>query len=315
MKTVASVTRFLNVSPQDLVKTLIFEADQGVVATLVRGDHEINESKLQRLLGCEEVKLASDEVVCELTSAPKGFAGPIGLSVKLIADYSVQPMADFVTGANEKDAHYINVNLGRDVKVDRFADLRMLKEGDLCPRCGKSLSFSRGIEVGHIFKLGIKYSTALRATYLDEHGREREMVMGCYGIGVGRTAAAAIEQNHDQDGIIWPMPIAPFQVIVVPVNSKVKALMDTAEGIYRHLSGNGVEVLLDDRDTSPGVRFKDADLIGIPLRVTIGEKNLRKGAVEIRRRKDGQTTLVEKNKAVGTLSAVIDEEMQRSLPE
>jgi prolyl-tRNA synthetase len=315
MKTVAAVTQFLNVSPQDLVKTLIFETDQGVVAALVRGDHEINESKLQGLLGCEEVKLASDEVVLELTEAPKGFAGPIGLSVKLIADYSIEPMVDFVTGANEKDAHYINVNLGRDVKVDQFADLRMLKEGDRCFRCGKSLSFSRGIEVGHIFKLGTKYSTALRATYLDEHGREKEMLMGCYGIGVGRTAAAAIEQNHDQDGIIWPMPIAPFQVIVVPVNCKVKALMDAAEGIYRHLSGNGVEVLLDDRDTSPGVRFKDADLIGIPLRVTIGEKNLKKGVVEIRRREDGQTTPVEKDKAAQKLSALIDEEMQRSLPQ
>jgi prolyl-tRNA synthetase len=314
MKTVAAVTEFLNVRPQDLVKTLIFETDQGVIAALIRGDREINESKLQNLLGCEEVKLASDDVVHELTNAPKGFAGPIGLSVRVIADYSIESMVDFVTGANEQDAHCINVNLGRDVKVDQFADLQMVKEGDLCPRCGKLLGFSRGIEVGHIFKLGTKYSKALRATYLDENGREREIVMGCYGIGIGRTAAAAIEQNHDKDGIIWPIPIAPFQVIVVPVNNKIKPLMEAAEGIYRHLSREGVKVLLDDRDSTPGVKFKDADLIGIPLRLTIGEKNLKKGLVELRRRKNGETTLIEKEKVVETVSDLIHAEMEASLP-
>jgi len=222
-------------------------------------------------------------------------------------------MVDFVTGANERDAHYINVNLGRDVKVDQFGNLRMVKEGDLCPRCGKSLSFSRGIEVGHIFKLGTKYSKALKATYLDENGREREIVMGCYGIGVARTAAAAIEQYHDEDGIIWPMPIAPFQVIVVPVNNKIETLMETAEGIYRLLADNGVEVLLDDRDSTPGVKFKDADLIGIPLRVTIGVKNLKKGLVEIRRRKNGETTAIERDNVVETVSALIHEEIEGSL--
>ena len=313
MKNVADVTKFLKVRPEDLVKTLIFETDQGVAAALIRGDHEINESKLRNFLGCEEVKLASDDIVLGATGASKGFAGPVGLSVKVIADYSIEPMVDFVTGANEQDAHYINVNLGRDVKVDQFADLQMVREGDLCPRCGKSLSFFRGIEVGHIFKLGIKYSKALKATYLDENGREREIVMGCYGIGVGRTAAAAIEQYHDEDGIIWPMPIAPFQAIVVPVNNKIAALMKTAEGIYRLLSSNGVEVLLDDRDSTPGVKFKDADLIGIPLRLTIGEKNLKKGLVEIRRRKNGETTLIEKNKVTETVSALIHEEMEASL--
>ena len=314
MKTVAAVTEFLNVRPEDLVKTLIFETDQGVVAALIRGDHEINESKLQTLMRCEEVKLASDDVVHKLTGAPKGFAGPTGLSVRIIADYSIESMVDFVTGANEQDAHCINVNLGRDVKVDQFADLQMVKEGDPCPRCGKSLGFSRGIEVGHIFKLGTKYSKALKATYLDENGREREIVMGCFGIGVGRTAAAAIEQNHDKDGIIWPMPIAPFQAIVVPVNNKIEVLMEAAEGIYRLLSGEGVEVLLDDRDSTPGVRFKDADLIGIPLRLTLGEKNLKKGLIEIRRRKDGETILVGKDKVVETVSALIREEMEASLP-
>ncbi|UCD71375.1 MAG: proline--tRNA ligase [Syntrophobacterales bacterium] len=312
-KTVEEVTKFLKVMPEDLVKTLIFETEQGVVATLIQGDHEINESKLGNLLGCDEVKLASDDLVLEVTGAPKGYAGPIGLSVKVIGDYAVESMVNFVTGANEQDAHYINVNLGRDVKVDQFADLRMVKEGDLCPRCGKSLNFSRGIEVGHIFKLGTKYSKALRATYLDENGREREIVMGCYGIGVARTAAAAIEQYHDEDGIIWPMPIAPFQVIVVPVNSKIEALMETAEEIYRLLVNNAVEVLLDDRDSSPGVKFKDADLIGVPLRVTIGEKNLKKGLVEIRRRKNGETTVIEKDRIVEAISALIHEEVKGSL--
>jgi len=313
MKTVADVTKFLKVKPRDLVKTLIFETDQGVAAALIRGDREINQTKLGTHLGCEDVKLASDDVVLGATGASKGFAGPVGLSVKIIADYSIEPMVDFVTGANEQDAHYINVNLGRDVKVDQFADLQMVREGDLCPRCGKSLSFFRGIEVGHIFKLGTKYSKALKATYLDENGREREIVMGCYGIGVGRTAAAAIEQYHDEDGIIWPMPIAPFQAIVVPVNNKIAALMKTADGIYRLLSSNGVEVLLDDRDSTPGVKFKDADLIGIPLRLTIGEKNLKKGLVEIRRRKNGETTLIEKDKVTETVSALIHEEMEASL--
>jgi prolyl-tRNA synthetase len=312
VKTVEAVTQFLKVRPQDLVKTLLFETDQGVVAALIRGDHEINESKLEKLLGCGEVKLASDDAVLGATGAPKGFAGPVGLSVKVIADYSVESMVDFVTGANEEDAHYINVNLGRDVKVDQFADLRMIKEGDHCPRCGKSLSFSRGIEVGHIFKLGTKYSKTLKATYLDENGQEREIVMGCYGIGVGRTAAAAIEQYHDEDGIIWPMPIAPFQVIIVPVNNKIAPLMETAEGIYRLLLDNGVEVLLDDRDSSPGVKFKDADLIGVPLRVTIGEKNLNRGLVEIRRRKNGETIVVGKDKATEAILALINEEMEAS---
>ncbi len=312
MKTVEAVTRFLKVRSQDLVKTLIFETDQGVIVALIRGDHEINESKLQTLLGCGEAKLASDDVVNRATGAPKGFAGPIGLSIKVIADYSVEPMVDFVTGANEDDAHYINVNLGRDVKVDQFADLRMIKGGDRCPRCGKSLSFSRGIEVGHIFKLGTKYSKTLKATYQDENGQEREIVMGCYGIGVGRTAAAAIEQYHNEDGIIWPMPIAPFQVVVVPVNNKIKPLMETAEGIYRLLSGNGVEVLLDDRDSTPGVKFKDADLIGIPLRITLGEKNLKRGLVEIRRRKNGETILIGKDKATETVLTLISEEMDAS---
>jgi prolyl-tRNA synthetase len=312
MKTVEAVTQFLTVRPQDLVKTLLFETDQGVIAALIRGDHEINESKLQKLLGCREVKLASDDAVLGATGAPKGFAGPVGLSVKVIADYSVEPMVDFVTGANEQDAHYINVNLGRDVKVDQFSDLRMIKEGDQCPRCGKSLSFSRGIEVGHIFKLGTKYSKTLKATYLDENGREREIVMGCYGIGVGRTAAAAIEQYHDGDGIIWPMPIAPFQVIIVPVNNKNEPLMGTAEGIYRLLTDNGVEVLLDDRDSTPGVKFKDADLIGVPLRVTLGEENLKRGLIEIRRRKNGETIGIGKDKATKTVLALITEEMEAS---
>ncbi len=312
MRTVEAVTTFLKVKPPDLVKTLIFETDQGVVAALIRGDREINITKLSKHVGCEDVKLASDDVVLATTGASKGFAGPVGLSVKIIADHTVESMVDFVTGANEEDTHYINVNLGRDVSVTQFADLQMVKEGDSCPRCGQSLNFSRGIEVGHIFKLGTKYSQSLRATYLDEHGKEKDLIMGCYGIGVGRTAAAAIEQHHDADGIIWPMPIAPFQVIVVPVNNNLKPLMETAEGIYRLLSDAGIEVLLDDRDSSPGTKFKDADLIGIPLRITIGKKTLEKGLVEIRRRKNGETILVERDRVQEMITTLIDEEMEIS---
>ena len=308
-RSVEEVTEFLGVPPQRLVKTIIFQTGQGAIAALVRGDHEINEAKLRRHLDTMELEMAGDELITDVTHAPKGFAGPVGLDLRIVADYAVQGMRNMVTGGNELDTHLINVNLGRDFQTDEFADIRQAQEGDPCPRCSGRLQVSRGIEVGHIFKLGTKYSEALGATYLDLEGTEQLLVMGCYGIGVGRTAAAAIEQNHDEHGIIFPLAIAPFHVLLLPVNNNDAKIMGAAEDLYQDLSVQGIEVLLDDRDERPGVKFNDADVIGIPLRLTVGEKNLKQGKVEIKVRKSGEITLVDLQEAServkGVVSAVL----------
>jgi prolyl-tRNA synthetase len=307
-RSVEEVTAFLNVPAQRLVKTIIFETDKGPVAVLVRGDHGINEAKLRRHLGAQQLAMAGDDVVSAVTHAPVGFAGPKGLDLRIIADYALEGMRNMVIGANAPDAHLVNANPGRDFQVGEFADIRLALEGDPCPRCAGRLKISRGIEVGHIFKLGTKYSEALKATYLDIEGKERPFVMGCYGIGVGRTAAAAIEQNHDADGIIFPLAIAPFHVIIVPVNNKDAEIMQAAEGLYGSLLEKGVEVLLDDRDERPGVKFKDADIIGIPLRLTIGEKNLKQGKIEIKERRSGEVTLINLKEASERIMAMISVE-------
>lgn len=308
-RTVEEVTQFLNVSPQDLVKTLIFGSDKGCVAALVRGDHEISEKKLKAVWGTEDIQLASEETVEEITHAPKGFAGPTGLSVPVLADLDIQEMVNFVTGANEKDAHLIHVNTGRDFQVSQFVDIRKFTPGDHCPLCGEETQMDKGIEVGHTFKLGTKYSKTMGATFLDDQGEKKEIVMGCYGIGVGRTVAAAIEQYYDQNGIIFPMPIAPFQVLILPVNIKMDFLKETAEQLYQTLLENGIEVLYDDREETPGVKFKDADLIGIPLRATLGEKNLKKGLVEIKKRKTGEIFLVKEKEVLSKIKEMIHQEM------
>jgi prolyl-tRNA synthetase len=309
-RTVEEVTQFLHVSPLDLVKTLVFESDKGCVAVLVRGDHEISEKKLKAVWGSENIQLASEETVERTTHAPKGFAGPIGLSVPILADLDIQEMVNFVTGANERDAHLLHVNIERDFRVSQFVDIRKFVPGDRCPFCGEETRMDKGIEVGHTFKLGTKYSKAMGATFLDDQGSEKEIVMGCYGIGVGRTVAAAIEQYFDQHGIIFPMPIAPFQVLLLPVNIKIAFLKEVAEELYQTLLRNGVEVLYDDREDTPGVKFNDADLIGIPLRVTLGEKNLKKGLVEIRRRKTGDILLVKKEEVFPKVKEWIDQEIK-----
>ncbi len=308
-RTVDEVTQFLNVSSQDLVKTLIFESDKGCVAALVRGDHELSEKKLKDVWGTKNIQLATEETVEEITRAPKGFAGPVGLSIPILADLDIQEMANFVTGANEKDAHLIHVNTGRDFQVSQFVDIRRFAPGDRCPLCGEETRTDKGIEVGHTFKLGTKYSKALGATFLDDQGKEKEMVMGCYGIGVGRTVAAAIEQSYDQHGIVFPMPIAPFHVLILPININLGLLKETSEQLYHTLSEDGIEVLYDDREETPGVKFKDADLIGIPLRVTLGEKNLKKGLVEIKKRRTGEVSLVKKEDALSKIKEMIDREM------
>jgi prolyl-tRNA synthetase len=223
-------------------------------------------------------------------------------------------MANFVTGANEKDTHLIHVNPVRDFKVDQFLDIRKFSPGDLCPLCGKETRIDKGIEVGHTFKLGTKYSKAMGATYLDDQGKQKEIVMGCYGIGIGRTVAAAIEQSYDQNGIIFPMPIAPFQILLLPVNLKIDQLQETAEQLYQNLLEEKVEVLYDDREETPGVKFKDADLIGIPLRVTLGEKNLKKGLVEVKKRRTGEILLVKKEEAIPKIKEMIAQEIRGVTP-
>ncbi len=293
-RTIEEVTALLNVPACRLVKTLVLLADGKPVVALVRGDHALNEVKLKRVLGVNELSLADGETVRRLTGAPVGFAGPVGLTkdVRVIADAALESLCDFVTGANKEDYHLMGVNWGRDLEPPEFRDIRVITSEDPCPRCGGRIEIRRGIEVGHIFKLGTKYSGALGATFLDPKGRQRPIVMGCYGIGVGRTVAAAIEQNHDEKGIIFPVPLAPFQVIITLVNTKDETMVQAAEDIYRELLGHGVEVLLDDRRERVGVKFKDAELIGIPVRITVGKKVKETGEVEITQRASGRTALV-----------------------
>jgi len=285
IKTIDDLASFLSVSAANLLKTLIYRVDDGeIVAALIRGDHELNEAKFRNLLGAETLEMADPETVHQTTGAPTGFAGPVDLKVRMVADQALKEMKNFFTGANREDFHLRNVNLGRDFQVEQFGDIRIITSGDPCPRCGASIEFKRGIEVGHIFKLGIKYSKAMNAVFLDEQGRKEFMVMGCYGIGVGRTVAAAIEQNHDDDGIIFPVQIAPFEVIILPLQMHESTVTDTAERIYGSLRDNDIDVLLDDRNERAGVKFMDADLLGIPLRVTVGSRGVINGEVEVKMR-------------------------------
>jgi len=302
-KSVEDVARFLKTNPACLIKTLIVSDGEGqAAAALVRGDHELNEIKLKNRLGWSAIDLADEETVRKVTGGPSGFSGPVGLhGVPLIADYAVESMRNAVTGANRLDRHFRNVNPGRDFTPDFYADIRAVREGDGCPRCRGLLRIIRGIEVGHIFKLGTKYSEAMGAVFLDEQGKSRPMIMGCYGIGVGRTAAAAIEQNHDADGIRWPLPLAPFSVLVLPLNVRSGEVISLAETIHAGLTGQGIDTLLDDRNERPGSKFKDADLIGIPYRVVVGDRGLKEGVVEIKERKSGAVTKVPVEEAVSKI--------------
>ncbi len=311
MKTIVDVAAFLGMSTDKTIKTLVYSSDAGEhVMALLRGDHELNEIKLKNCLGWDEIQMATEEDILAITGSPVGFLGPLGLKKKVavIADLAVQNMINAVIGANEKDMHFMNANLGRDFTPDRFTDLRNVEAGDPCPRCenGK-LEMWRGIEVGHVFKLGTKYSKALNATYLDADGKEQVIFMGCYGIGIGRTVAAAIEQNHDENGIIFPIPLAPFHCSVVALNTKDKGVMAAAEEIYFTLEQLGMEVIFDDRDERPGVKFKDNDLIGIPIRVVVGSKGLAEGKVEVKIRKSGEMLLLPIEEAVETVRRMVTE--------
>jgi prolyl-tRNA synthetase len=288
--TVENVANFLKLPSKKFIKTMIYVADKKPIAVLIRGDYEINETKLQSLLDVNELMLADDQTIVSVTQSPKGFAGPCGLKdVKIIADLSVVKINNAVVGANKKDFHLKNVNYGKDFETDVVADIRKVIKGDVCPRCkSKKLNFSRGIEIGHTFKLGTKYSKSMNAVYLDANGEEKEIVMGCYGIGVTRIIAAMIEQSHDENGIIWTRGISPFDIVIVPVNYEETKIKETTDKIYNDLTEKGFDVLIDDRDERAGIKFKDADLIGIPYRITIGEKNLVNGNVELKARKDGK---------------------------
>jgi prolyl-tRNA synthetase len=302
-RTIEEVSTFLGESPERFVKTLIYVTDTGaVVAALVRGDHELSEPKLKTALGCQWVVLADEDTVVRATGAPIGFAGPIDIKATLVSDNTLQGATGMVCGANERDYHQTGLDFGRDLANLRFADLRQARAGDSCPRCETgTLTTHRGIEVGQTFYLGTKYSKSLNATYQDAQGQDHPMEMGCYGIGITRTVAAAIEQHHDADGIRWPLPLAPVSVQIVPVNWSDEQSRVTAEGIYTQLLTAGVDTLLDDRDERPGVKFKDADLLGTPLRVTIGAKSLARGMVELKRRTEKQGTEVGVDQIVETL--------------
>ncbi len=305
---VEQVAKFLGTTPDRVVKTLIYESEKGFVAVAMRGDREVNEVKLTNLLDVQHLALASEEKVRQATNAPVGFAGPVGLppEVPLYADPSVRGLSGFACGANEADAHLINVSWDRDVTPKAWVDLLLVTGGDACPRCSGTLELFRGIEVGHIFKLGTKYSQALACNFADEGGVDQPMVMGCYGLGIGRTVAAAIEQNHDADGIIWPRPLAPFEVLIAALNPNDETVRTAAEEIYAALRSKGVDVLYDDRDERPGVKFKDADLVGIPVRVTVGAKSLADGKIEISLRRDREKQLVDRADAVGRALELLD---------
>jgi prolyl-tRNA synthetase len=300
-RTIAELSAQLNVEPARCVKTLLVDgSDGGVVALVIRGDQELNAVKAQKLPGvANPLRMASAERV-RASGAEAGFIGPIGFAGKLYVDYAAAHLADFVCGANEKDMHFRGVNLGRDLPEPQAVDIRNAQHGDASPSGHGTLEIARGIEVGHIFQLGQTYSEAMHASVLDEQGKALTMFMGCYGIGVTRVVAAAIEQNHDANGIIWPDAIAPFQVVLVPINyQKSSRVQETADALYEQFNAAGIDVLLDDRDARPGVKFADSELMGIPHRIVIGERGLAAGTLEYRHRRATESTEIPAADPVG----------------
>jgi prolyl-tRNA synthetase len=310
-KAIADVAAYLGLPVESTIKALVCTDGEGAfVMALLRGDHELNEIKIKNAMGWDDIRMATDEEVLAATGAPVGFLGPIGVKAGLpiIADLALTGMANCVIGANETDMHYTGAHPGRDFAIERTADLRNVVAGDACPRCESGrMEMWRGIEVGHVFKLGTKYSEKLGATYLDAEGKEQVIVMGCYGIGIGRTLAAAIEQNHDENGIIFPIPLAPFHCTVVALNpGKETGVLAEAEEIYFRLEKLGLDVLFDDRDERPGIKFKDNDLIGIPIRIVVGSKGLAEGKVEVKIRSTGEMLLLPIEEAIARVEGMVN---------
>lgn len=306
--TIEKVAEYLNLPLDKTIKAVAFQTDTNeLVLAFVRGDHEVNDVKVINLIeGAIELRMADEEAITA-AGGVAGFMSPIGIKegTKIVVDATVMGMYNACAGANEKNFHFINVNPKRDFKDVIVADIRMIKEGDACPHCGAPVKMTRGIEAGQVFTLGTKYSESLHATFLDENGKEKPLQMGCYGIGVGRTMAAAVEQNNDADGIIWPRSIAPYEAIVVPVNAKNEDQMAVAEEIYQGLLAQGVDAIIDDRKERAGVKFKDADLIGYPMRITVSPKALEEGSVEVKIRRSGEVKMVEKANAISEIVEIL----------
>ena len=303
VKTIEALCDFLKTTPDQVLKTLIVEGTDGPVALVLRGDHDLNAVKAQKIPGVSSpLTMAAPEVIAKAVGCGPGFVGPVGLDIPVFFDHATVGMSDVTCGANEKDMHLTGVNFGRDLDIPTTVDLRNVVAGDPAPGGKGQLSIARGIEVGHIFQLGTKYSEAMSATVQDPDGKNQVMSMGCYGIGITRIVGAAIEQNHDDAGIIWPAPLAPFDVVLVPINMhRSDAVRDEAESLYTHLTNQGLEVLLDDRDARPGVKFADAELIGIPHRLVIGEKSLAAGELEYRHRTDDESRNLKREEALKLL--------------
>lgn len=304
-KTIEELTSSLGKNPADFAKTIIYKADDKFVAVMVRGDREVNETKVTNHLGCIDLELAEAEDVMRITNAKVGFAGPVNLGIDVLVDHEVAGMVNMIIGANETDMHFENANIGTDFEATAIADFRNITPGDKCPKCGGVIETCQGIEVGHIFKLGTKYSDALGCTFLAEDGKERTAIMGCYGIGVSRCMAAIIEQNCDESGIVWPMSVAPYHAIVVPVNTKEPTQVEVAEKIYSALRAKGIETIIDDRNERAGVKFKDADLIGIPVRINVGKKAA-EGTVEFVIRKTGEMCELTVDEAIAKVEELIN---------
>jgi prolyl-tRNA synthetase len=285
-RTIQEVCDFLKVHESSTAKLLVFLADGKPVAVLIRGDHEANEAKVRRAFGAGTLAPADAATIEKATGAPMGFLGPVGIKIPIAIDRSVAVMPEAIVGGNAVDVHTRGVIPGRDFPLEHVHDLRNAAADDPCPRCGSPMVLNQGIEVGHVFKLGTKYSKAMGATFLDDKGAEIPLIMGCYGIGVNRIVAAAVEAGHDENGIIWPLPLAPYEVLIVPLQLQNPAVLEATELLEKQFVEAGVDVLVDDRDQRPGVKFKDADLIGIPLRVVIGERGLKEGTIEVKWRTD-----------------------------
>jgi prolyl-tRNA synthetase len=305
--TVRDICDLLKRPAEDIIKTLIYIADGIPVAVLIRGDHQANEAKIKKALEVRSLELAGEKKVKQLTGGDAGFSGPVALEMKIVADYSVRDMVNAIAGANEKGRHILNVNPGRDFRPDTWIDARVITQEDNCPKCGENIEMKNAVEIGHTFKLGTKYSVPLGASYVDDKGEAKPIVMGCYGIGVNRILASAVETSYDKDGIIWPVSLSPAEVVVIPVKMDDEQVASAARGIYEELSVSGIDVMIDDRDRSAGIKFKDADLVGFPVQIVVGKKSLAEKKVEIVARRGKRSELVEKDVFMARVKALLAE--------